>query len=858
MQAFLKTMMNKNYLLAIILLLFPIVSFAGLLKGKITDDKGISLPYATIYIQGTTKGTTANSDGAYEFVLEPGNYKIVCQYIGFKQNTYSVNILGNETVQHDFKLADESLHMKEVVIHANDEDPAYPIIRKTIERRKFHLQQVKSFQTGIYLKGVFRSRKLPSKHINIDINGSGAATVDSNGKGVLYLVEEDADYYAEGGKERTVIHSVHESGNPGGYGISRFPSVVTFYENNVNLIGGDSRGFISPISDNALSYYKYKLEGEFTENGYTIYKIKVTPKRLYEPTFYGNIYVVDGDWAMHSADLFLVKKSNLDFFDTLGVRQLFLPMKKDTWVAKSQLIYFAISLFGFDVNGSMATVYDKQKVNEPIPDTIFNNKVISSYDKGANKKDTSYWTEARPIPLEGDESKNYRVKDSVYKIVHSQKYLDSVRIAHNMTKVVTLLYGNKTWNSKGYKNIYTLNPILFSPDDYYENGMMNYNTIEGFNLAPKLDWRHKVDTEHTLHGAIAVRYGFSNKHFNSIAKLEYTEKDLTWRGRTWTVGVQGGKYVFQYNPEDPVPPLFNSVSTLFWRENDMKIYERWEGTAYMKRVYGNGLKWDIRLSYQQRLPLENTNEYSIADLGSYSFTSNLPPHLAAITTWEQHDAMLAHASVSYQPGYKYILYPDYKRGYSTLPVFTLTYDKGIPNLLNSKVDYDKWRATIEGFVRLRLLGSLSYSVSAGGFLNSNYVSAPDLMHLYGNRGIGFASAYLHSFQFAQYYDWSNKEPLYGEVHLEYNLQGLLSNKIPLLRQAQWYLLLGTNSFYAKQSDYYTEAFIGVDNLGWKAIRFLRIDFVQSWDSNMGRNSGIRFGVKLPGETTNTVIEDDVW
>jgi len=69
-----------------------------------------------------------------------------------------------------------------------------------------------------------------------------------------------------------------------------------------------------------------------------------------------------------------------------------------------------------------------------------------------------------------------------------------------------------------------------------------------------------------------------------------------------------------------------------------------------------------------------------------------------------------------------------------------------------------------------------------------------------------------------------------EAHIEYHLKGLLSNKIPLLRQAQWYLLFGGNAFYAGQNFYYTEAFIGIDNIGYKVIRGLRVDFVQSWDS----------------------------
>jgi hypothetical protein len=232
------------------------------------------------------------------------------------------------------------------------------------------------------------------------------------------------------------------------------------------------------------------------------------------------------------------------------------------------------------------------------------------------------------------------------------------------------------------------------------------------------------------------------------------------------------------------------------------------------------------------------------------YTNNLPPHLAATAVkWEKHDAAIVQASVSYKPGITYTQYPDYKvANGSSWPRLTLNYEKGIPGIISSKSDFDKWRFSISDEVALKLFGSIKYNFATGGFINTNYVAVPDLMHLFGNRGIGFATPYLQSFQFAQYYQHSNKAQTYLEGHLEYHLKGLISNKIPLLRQARYYLLFGGNAFYANNANYYTEAFVGIDNIGWKLVRILRVDFVQSWDSNQGRNSGIRFGLTLPGSS----------
>ncbi len=820
-------------------------AYAGLLKGKVTDEQGTHLPYATIFIEGTTTGVNANGNGDFELAIQPGLYKVVCQYIGYKQNSFNVSFSGNETIEHNFVLKDQSLEMKEVVILANTEDPAYAIIRNAIKKREHHLDQVKSFQTSIYFKAVARSRQMPGKFLGkVVIDESDV--VDSMGKGVLYLAEEHADYYSTRDKNKTVIHSVRESGNANGLGLSRFPSVITFYENNVNVMGRGSRGFISPISDNALMYYKYKLLGEFTELGHTVYKIQVIPKRAYEPCFSGIIYIVDEDWAVHSLNMALTRQSGMDMVDTLKIDQILLPLEKDTWVIKSQVLYFALKIFTFDITGTGVAVYNNQVVNHSIPDSIFADKIVSIYDKLANKKDSSYWDNARPIPLEKDEKDNFVSKDSLNKIITSPRFVDSLRRKENKIKPVGLFISGWQFHGKKYKNNYSTNPILFGSDN-----MVNYNTVEGFNAAPKLHYRRLLDTGKNLFTDIAVRYGFTNTHLNAIGRVYYVTQDKSFPNRAWTYGIEGGKYVFQYNPENPVSEWLKSYYALFVREGDLKIYERYDASAYVSRNYGTGIAWYLKASYQQRLPLENTSTYSFLKGGIEGFKTNAPAFLVnAATAWEKHDAALIEASISYKPGIKYIQYPDHKRATgSNWPRFTLTYKKGIPGLFNSVVDFDKWRFSVRDEQHMRLLGSINYHLAVGGFLNSNYVSIPDLTHLYGNRGMGIASPYLESFQMAPFYNFSNKEPIYGEAHIEYHLKGLLSNKIPLLRQARWYLLVGGNAFYATEKQYYTEAFVGIDNIGYKLVRVARVDFVQSWDCRGGQNSGIRASINLPITST---------
>lgn len=815
---------------------------AGTLKGKITDSKGETLPFATVFVQGTTIGSSANADGLYQLSLQPGTYTVSCQYIGFRQASFPVTILDNEVIVHDFTLQDQQLQMKEHIVKAS-EDPARYIMRKVIGRRKFHLNQVEAFQADIYLKAVLKTRQTPAKVLGQKVD-DGEMGLDTNGKGILYLLEEVATYYAQDNKKRTVIHSVRESGDPGGVGTSQFPEVISFYQNNVQISNRiNPRGFISPLNDFAFNFYDFKLEGDFKEGGYTIYKIRVTPKRLYEPLFTGDIYIVDEDWSLHSLNLMVTKKSNAELVDTMQIAQVYLPLKKDIWVIKQQVLFPTIKIFGFDLTGDFVTVYDNQKVNEAVPDTVFDKKVVSEYDKKANKKDTSYWTDVRPIPLLEDEQKDYIKKDSLRILFESPEYKDSIRRVGNKPNAMSAIVNGYDYTGKGSHFTLHTNALL--------TGLVNYNTIEGVNVAPKFFLGYEIDSFSRLYGAVAMRYGFENRHFNSIGKVNYLHGKRGWLGNYWSVGVEAGKYVFQFNPHNPLSGLYNSISTLFYRKNYLKLYERWEGKIMFLKDYGTGFKWGGDIGFQKRMPLYNVSDFSFAKSDIGGFTENIPSEFKSYK-WEPHNATLARLWVSYQPGFTYTRYPDFMMAHkSKYPVFTLTYEKGIPDILESKVDFDKWRFDIRDDVGLKLLGSLSYHLATGGFLNTKYVSIPDLNHLNGNQ-LTLAAPYLESFQLAPYYTYSNHASLYGEGHVEWYLKGFLTNKIPLFRQLRWYAVTGGNAYYVNKDLYYMEAFVGIDNLGYDKLRIFRLDFVQSWNNLHQTFSGIRIGIN-----TSSLIRIDL-
>lgn len=296
---------------------------AQLLKGTVTDRKGKPVAYASIYVKGGDKGTTTNQDGKYSFELSAGSYTIVCAHISFNRQERAISIEAGKGAMLDFTLEEKQVELGEVVVKAGAEDPAYEIIRNAIKERKNHLDEVGDIQSEVYMKGLIRTVKVPKSvfgqkvELNKDI-------FDSLGRGILYFSESVTKYNKrKNGDYREEVISAKVSGNSSGFGFNSPKDLdINFYENNIQIQGLNSRGFISPIHENAIHYYRYIYLGSFYEDGLEVNKIAVIPRRLYEPLFAGGyINIIEGSWRIHSLQLLLSKTSQIELVDSMLITQ---------------------------------------------------------------------------------------------------------------------------------------------------------------------------------------------------------------------------------------------------------------------------------------------------------------------------------------------------------------------------------------------------------------------------------------------------------------------------------------------------------------------------------------------------------
>lgn len=811
--------------LLIVSILFPFYCLAGKISGTVTDQTGHPLAYASILVKGTGTGTTANSEGKYFLELEPGRYTIVCQYVGYERVEKAVN-LTRESQTLDFRLALQQTSMKEVVVKPGGEDPAYEIIRHAIKKRNDYLNQVREFQCQVYTKGQLKLRGTGKKILGQKID-FGDGDSDTSKARMLYLTESIATYsWRKPGKTKIDVTSTKVSGESDGFGLSH-PQFISFYENNINIASNlNRRGFVSPIADNALNYYRYKFRGVFFEDGKEINKIEVIPKHKYDPVFAGWINITENDWRIHSVQLRLTKESQIDLLDTLQIEQLYIPLERDVWVIKSQVLYPVAKFFGIEAYGSFVNLYSDFDVHPVFSKKFFDN-IYLTFTDSSNKRSNAFWDSIRPVPLQTEELLDYKKKDSIELAHNNKAYLDSMDKKGNKLSLPEFLLLGQSFNKRSRRASYSVSPIM---------NAISFNTVEGWVVNLEGTYTKRLDSIRDSRKSFflspTLRYGFSNHHLNGALRAGYTFGKQYFS--SFSLG--GGRNVYQFNNTNPISPLSNTYTTLLQKRNLMKIYEAWFARASYTQGIGDGLTVQAILEYQDRLPLENTTSFKIRDVKYRQFTPNYPvERIAGNIT--RHQALVSYFTVTWQPGARYIRFPDRKISIgSKYPRLQFNYTKGYDQVLGSDVNYDKWRFTISDNLNLKLAGKFRYRWSIGGFIHRSAVEFPDYLHFNGNQSI-FAGAYVSSFQLAPYYLNSTASTFYTTLNAEHHFGGLITGKIPGIQKLNWYLVGGTNTFYVNPENNYIEVFAGLENI----FRVLRVDFVQSFSTGRAPFSAIRLG-----------------
>lgn len=828
--------MKKLLLIAFVLLFGSFYAEAAKIFGTITNETNGFLPFVTVYVEqpnnkNFSQGTVTNVNGEFSLNLADGDYIVSFRFIGYKSVTKTIKIAGKD-LNLDIKLLPELISLTEVEVSSKREDPAYEIIRNAQSKRKFYLEQSQTYTAGAYIKGLQRVDEAPKKVMGREITLPGAEG-DSVNRAIVYFSESISELYMDKKDKKEIVISSKVSGRSNSFSWnSALDLQLNMYDNQIDMEGLSPRPFVSPIATTAMVHYRYEYLGTVQENNLLLHKIKIIPKQKGSPVFNGLIYIQDDSWRIHSTELKITKNdTGIDFVDSLTLRQVYIPIEKDVWKIGTQSVNFkwSVEFLGLKFKGSgyFVGVFSDYKLDAVIDKKIFSAESLKVLEE-SNKKDTAYWAKVRPSALTAEETRDYSRKDSIYKVRDSQVYKDSIDKRNNKFKLANLFFGYTYRNSFKNYNLSIASPLT----------TIQTNTVEGLVINPTITFSRSNRIKYTVFSwENDFRYGFGSQRFYAQTNI-YRRFNGTNR---FYMRLQGGSFVSQFNNENPISPLVNTIYTSFVGQNYMKLYEK----NYVKFSTGaeiiNGVTLNVSAEYANRIALGNTKDYKNYATELFtknSFTSNnpmyFPPDIAinppiAEKFFANHQAVFLDAEFVVKIGQKYTTRPYLKvNTQSKFPTLKFYYKAGLAD-----VNFHFLRATISDEMSLGQLGRGEYFVSAGGFAQNKVSYFMDYTHFNTTQTL-FANKQPNAFFLLPYYRFSTTSS-FVEAHYEQHFNGFMTNRLGFMRKLGWHLVAGGHYLRNNEIGNYGEITVGLE----KIFKVIRVDVAFGIGNNVVNPIGLR-------------------
>lgn len=811
------------------------------IKGEIINEKGEPIPFATVYTEKSLKGTISDNNGIYYLKLPKGDYNIIVKHLSYKTKTLQVQILSENFVEKNVSLESQNYILPNITVTANNEDPAYYIMRKAMAMSQYYLNQVSEYDCRVYLKGTGFLSKIPVL-LKKTMKKEG---IEEN---KVMTMENITDIHFElPDKIHKKVIAMKTSFEGGDMEPLEYISLSLYNEMKTP---------ISPLDKRAFSVYKFKLENTFTDQDRSINKIKVIPRRKGFDLYSGYIYIAENYWNIHSADLELEQK-----LFTVRIKQIYAPVSDDVWMPISHNLNANVRAMGFEMNYNyvasvdfkniklnkdtdqsiMQIIHDEIAKNRLIENEILNkqksensltkdkkavSKIISKEKlsnrdarklKGIMQKEAkkeappepmeiklnyeisdsatnlsvSYWDSIRPVPLSLNEKDSYKTKDSIQILMENPEYKDSVKNAMKKFKFKDIPFGNTY--------IYENADIKFFTSGITSFSCFTYNTVEGLKLMKHFWVKKEYKNGKSLYIRPDFAYSLERNTLLYYGKFDYEYMPL----KRAKIIIEGGRKTIDYNNPNHKPPIINMLTTLMLKDNFAKLYEK----DYVKISHEtdiiNGLELNTTLEYAYRKQLENNSDFFLLNPLNNEFTVNIPDNNFATTdNLNNNTAFVFSGKIQYTHQYRYKIRDNKKiMAYSDYPSFSIYYKQGINNVFNSNSLFSFIQASVNQSKSIGFLGYFNYNFSTGLFLNKKDIDFADFKSFNINPSYLASNSDFRAFRLLNYYS-HNTNDYFVEGHLNFVNNRLLLKHLPILNKTLMreniylnYLKTGTNKDY---------------------------------------------------------------
>lgn len=770
--------LKPHVFLLLIFLLVWIFCPAQLFKisGKILDNKKEPLPLASVEVKELRKGQVTHDDGSYDFFLERGKYDLLVSMIGYKTAVITFYINNEDIIQDVILEPDESASMGEVIVKAKIRDRAEEIIRNVIRNKASVLNAIGDYSCNAYIRAFqldsgFTRKKTETDSVEMPDYSSMSLTE------VSLRLDKSAD-----GKIKEERLGVNQKGKTESlFYLSATEGDFYIYSNLVHAPPVSRIPFVSPLSNSGLLAYRFKTLKIDRAKRPRIYTIAIRPRQLSNATIEGEITIEDSTWNVLSAE-FRLPAAHMPEFDFMEVKQQYGKVgDSGRMITRQQFIYYTKTKKGRRY-GETTVLYTGYELNKSFRKGYFGVEV-SATSPEAYERDSLFWSSVRTEPLSRQQELYARYQDSIYKLVRTEVYLDSVdRVLNKVTWKKMLIFG-QIFNNHKKERMWILPPVttVFQPIQF-----------GGSRLRLEGAYRKTFPSRKNISLEAMVSYGFRNGDVNGRVDLKRKYNPFN-RGQ-FNIGA-GRDFAFIFDGDAWVNML---------KRSNIYLNSFLKAGHELELINGLQLFNELEIAFRRSVKKYQTNPKADSLFGG--LLANDQP-----VEFEPYNALYSETKLFFTPKQPYIREPKekiYLRG--KWPTLFVKWRKGIPGIFNSEIDFDYVEFGLMQTINLGVAGVTSYTIKTANTPNKKNFRLIDYQFqrrgdplLFLNPNRAFQSLDSTFALFERFYQ--------GNLVHEFN--GALISKIPFLKKLKLQEMAGAGFLIAKERNLvYTEVFAGIERV----------------------------------------------
>ena len=767
--------------LMLLLMAFSLPSHAQeKITGYVIDDQtGDSIGFITVQYKGEKITTMADHRGYFSIAKHVGS-KLTFSAVGYKTRTVAI---GPNSHRLLVALKPDTKTLGEVTVKAKrgryrrKGNPAVELMRKVIaNKKKTDLSNRDYYQYTKYQKLTLalndvkpdmltnpKLKKFPWLTDQVEkCQQTGKlilpASIDETVTQKIYRRSPHSEKDIIKGQRSVGITNFFQTGDIINTASKDVFTDVNIYDNQVRVL---QHPFTSPIGDGAISFYRYYIEDTLAIDRDSCIHVHFLPNNQQDFGFRGDLYILkDSSYQVKRCEIILPNQSDVNFVEDLKIIQEFTQLPTGEWVLSVDDMVVELVLFDFIQKGvAIRTTRLTDYQFGEIPDKMFKGREKTVTAPDAELQDNAFWDDHRQVQLTASEAK----MDDFLKGIKTMGGFGYILMG---LKILSENFIETSENSK-----VDIGPVV---------SMVSTNFIDGLRTRFGAQTTGNLSPHLFLKGYVARGWKSKNWYYNgqvtwALNRKKYLPEEFPKRNITFqsTYDVMSPSDKFLPTDKD------NMFAALRWMKVDKMMF-------YNRQLLS--FEYEQRWGLRTLLSIKAEKNDAAGNMTFTPLSDPSPLTSIGIRTTE------LKAEIEYSPG---ALYTNSKirrlKVNREAPILTLSHTMGVEGFLGGEYHYNYTEFSLFKRIWLNSWGRIDFYSRVGK--QWNQVPFPLLCMPAAN-----LSYFSRKQMFNQIANMEFINDRFWSVDLNWDMQGKILNRIPLIQKARLREYLGVKMLWGGLSD----------------------------------------------------------